>query len=75
MESYTFLRELADSWGLLAMVVFFCGMILMLFRPGAKKLHADAASIPLRDDTLLRDDAPKADEASPSTPLKVEDAT
>ena len=50
MELYTFLRELADSWALLVMTLFFLGMILWLFRPGAAALQAEAASIPLRDD-------------------------
>lgn len=71
MEVYTFLRELADSWGLLAMMLFFCGAILMLFRPGAKKMHADAASIPLRDDTLDR----SGKISGKNTTLKVEDET
>mgnify|MGYP001552031322 CR=1 FL=1 len=62
METYSVLREFADSWALIAMVVFFVGAILFLFRPGAKSLHADAASIPLRDDTI---DRPLGDTAVP----------
>lgn len=54
MEHYSFLRGFADSWGLLAMVIFFVGAILVLFRPGAKSMHENAASIPMRDDTLDR---------------------
>lgn len=50
METYTFLRELADSWVLLAMTLFFLGMIVWLFRPGASALQQEAASIPLRDE-------------------------
>ena len=50
METYTFLRELADSWMLLAMTVFFLGVIAWVYRPGARELQQDAASIPLRDD-------------------------
>jgi cytochrome c oxidase cbb3-type subunit 4 len=53
------------------MVLFFLGAILILFRPGAKKLHADAASIPLRDDTLERKPATSSKDNS----LKSEDAT
>jgi cytochrome c oxidase cbb3-type subunit 4 len=49
METYTFLRELADSWVLLAMSLFFLGVIGWVFRPGAKQSHAEAAQIPLRD--------------------------
>ena len=54
MEKYNLLREFADSWGLLSMLAFFVVAVLMLFRPGAAKLHADAANIPLRDDEIDR---------------------
>lgn len=50
MEHYSFLRGFADSWGLLAMMLFFVGAIAVLFRPGVKAMHENAASIPLRDD-------------------------
>ena len=55
METYTFLRELADSWMLLAMTLFFLGMIVWLYRPGARALQDEAASIPLRDDPVVCD--------------------
>lgn len=51
METYTFLRELADSWVLLAMTLYFIGMIAWLYRPGARALQQDAAAIPMRDET------------------------
>jgi cytochrome c oxidase cbb3-type subunit 4 len=35
METYSFLRELADSWGLLAMTLLFLGVMLWAFRPAA----------------------------------------
>lgn len=50
METYTILREFADSWMLLAMTLFFIGVVVWVFRPGAAKAHAEIASIPLRDD-------------------------
>lgn len=50
METYTAMRHFADSWGLLAMVLFFVGVILFVLRPGAKKAAEDAASIPLKED-------------------------
>ena len=50
MDTYTFLRHLADSWFLLAMVMFFVGAVLFLWRPGSRRLHADAASVPFRND-------------------------
>ena len=52
METYTFLRELADSWVLLAMFSFFVGVCIWVFRPSAKAGDAEAASIPFRNETL-----------------------
>lgn len=43
METYSFLRGLADSWALLILVLFFLGVILFVFRPGSRKAHRDAA--------------------------------
>ncbi|MBV7396293.1 cbb3-type cytochrome c oxidase subunit 3 [Mameliella sediminis] len=50
METYSFLRELADSWGLLAMFGFFVGIVIWAFRPGSGKIHEDTANIPFRHD-------------------------
>lgn len=50
METYSFLRELADSWGLLAMFAFFVGMIVWVFLPGNRDGQDDAASIPFRNE-------------------------
>ena len=58
MDTYSFLRQLADSWVLLAMCVFYIGAILWVLRPGARRAHDDAANIPLRDD-FVRPSAPK----------------
>jgi len=49
METYSFMREMADSWGLVAMMFFFIMVVLMLFRPSAKKQHEDASMIPFRE--------------------------
>ena len=35
METYSILRQFADSWGLLAMMIFFVGVVLYTFRPGS----------------------------------------
>ena len=51
METYTLLRAFADSWMLLAMVLFFVGIVLYTLRPGSKATHDDIARIPLRNDT------------------------
>ena len=48
MEQYTFLRQLADSWVLLALFAFFVGVILWVLRPGSNKVHRDTANIPFR---------------------------
>ena len=53
METYTFLRELADSWVLLALTLFFIGAIFWAFRPGSHQVHADAANIPFRNDSPI----------------------
>ncbi|MHA1528028.1 MAG: cbb3-type cytochrome c oxidase subunit 3 [Alphaproteobacteria bacterium] len=50
MDTYSILRQFADSWGLLVMVIFFVGVVLYALRPGAKKLHDDSAQIPFRND-------------------------
>jgi len=50
METYTAMRQFADSWALLAMTLFFVGVVLFTFRPGGKKSADDAASIPLKED-------------------------
>lgn len=49
METYTFLRQFADSWMLLALFTFFVVMVLwVLFRPGSTKTYEDVANIPFR---------------------------
>ncbi|MCP8893671.1 cbb3-type cytochrome c oxidase subunit 3 [Shinella daejeonensis] len=50
METYTAMRHFADSWGLLAMTLFFIGVVLFVFRPGARKAANEAAAIPLKED-------------------------
>ncbi len=50
MEAYTTLRHFADSWALLAMTLFFIGVVLFTLRPGAKSHAHEAAQIPLKED-------------------------
>jgi cytochrome c oxidase cbb3-type subunit 4 len=50
MENYTLLRQFADSWMLLAMMLFFIGVVIYVLRPGSRTIHDEAAQIPLRDD-------------------------
>ena len=54
MDTYSFLRQLADSWVLLAMFGFFIGVIVFVFRPGSTATYDDVAQIPLRDETDTR---------------------
>ncbi|WP_395662468.1 cbb3-type cytochrome c oxidase subunit 3 [Aestuariivirga sp.] len=49
MGHYDTLRHFADSWGLLAMFVFFIAMVLFVFRRGSKARYEEAAQIPLRN--------------------------
>lgn len=58
-DTYTILRQIADSWVLLAMTAFFVGACLWAFRPGSRDLHDDAAR------TVFRHDAPAGDAAGP----------
>ncbi|MBB4188175.1 cytochrome c oxidase cbb3-type subunit 4 [Sinorhizobium terangae] len=52
METYTLMRHFADSWGLLAMMLFFLGVVAFIFLPGAKKAAERAASIPFDHDVI-----------------------
>ena len=62
MDNYSFLRELADSWVLLAMTVFFLGTIIWAFRPGSRDLHNDISEIPFRHENApAKDTDAKAD--------------
>lgn len=55
MDTYSILREFADSWFLLAMTSFFIGTIIWAFRPGSNKVHRDTAGIPFRNETAISD--------------------
>ncbi|MGF6176882.1 cytochrome c oxidase cbb3-type subunit 4 [Ensifer sp. 4252] len=52
METYTAMRQFADSWALLGMVIFFLGVVAFIFRPGAKKAADRAAAIPFDHDVI-----------------------
>jgi len=53
METYTFLRELADSWVLLALTLIFVGVFFWVLRPGSRAIHQEAADVIFRDDRPL----------------------
>jgi cytochrome c oxidase cbb3-type subunit 4 len=48
MDTYSFLRELADSWILLAMFGFFAGAAIWAFLPSQSSAREDASMIPFR---------------------------
>ena len=58
-DTYTLLRHFADSWMLLALFVFFLGMVVFLWRPGAGRLHAEAARSILAPEGAGPDAAPE----------------
>jgi cytochrome c oxidase cbb3-type subunit 4 len=62
MEEYTFLRTLADSWGLLAMFLFFLGVVVWVFLPSRRKAHEESKTIPFR-----HEDAPAPDDEEDET--------
>ena len=70
MDTYSFLRELADSWVLLAMTLFFLGVIAWAFRPGSAAVHADTANIPFRNEALDTCDKGCADCACKTLKIK-----
>ncbi|KRA84486.1 cbb3-type cytochrome c oxidase subunit 3 [Altererythrobacter sp. Root672] len=49
-STYDMLRHLADSWGLLAMLLVFLALALWPFRPGAGRRNHDAANLIFKDD-------------------------
>ncbi len=44
---YHILREIADSWVLLLMFVFFVGAVVWAFRPGSRRGYSDAGDDPV----------------------------
>lgn len=47
---YHTMRAFADSWALLAMTLFFAGVVFFAFRPGSRRKADEAARIPLKED-------------------------
>lgn len=50
METYTWMRAFADSWMLLALTLFFVGVVIWVFRPGATAAYRETSKIPFRHD-------------------------
>lgn len=71
METYSVLREFADSWMLLFLTVVFTGVIVWAFRPGSRKVHDEiAASIFLHDDKPAGGDTRHRRETKPASAQK-----
>jgi cytochrome c oxidase cbb3-type subunit 4 len=62
METYTFLRALADSWVLLLMTAMFLGIVVWAFRPGSTPSHDAAAK------SIFRNEAKPAEDRSARQP-------
>lgn len=50
MDTYSLLREFADSWMLLLLVLVFLGTVVWAWRPGSRKLHDDVAKSIFRNE-------------------------
>ncbi len=50
MDTYSLLREIADSWVLLAMFIFFIGVAVWAFLPSQNTARRDAQMIPFKDE-------------------------
>ena len=50
METYSLLREFADSWMLLLLFFVFVGIWFWVIRPGSSKLHDEAKTMIFRND-------------------------
>lgn len=48
--AYESLRQFADSWGLLYLVLIFVVVVAYVFRPGSSRKARDAARIPFDRD-------------------------
>jgi cytochrome c oxidase cbb3-type subunit 4 len=51
METYSLLREFADSWMLLALFITFLGVFVWAWRPGSRKIHDEASATIFRNET------------------------
>jgi len=47
---YESFRHFADTWGLIALVLLFAGIIAFVLRPGARRKYDENAKIPLKED-------------------------
>lgn len=64
MDTYSLLREIADSWVMLAMFAFFIGVGIWAFLPSQASAREDASMIPFRNEN------PKCVKACPDCACK-----
>ena len=64
MDTYSLMREIADSWVLLAMFAFFIGAGVWAFWPGQRPAREDAAGIPFRNDVATQGGEARPDDAA-----------
>ena len=63
MDTYSVLREFADSWMLLFLTLVFTAVIVWAFRPGSRKVHDEIASSIFRNDDKPASAADRSEEA------------
>lgn len=50
-DSYSWLRQFADSWVLLALFLVFVAVLLWAYRPGSRRTHQDIAESIFRNES------------------------
>ena len=63
MDTYSLLREFADSWVLLFLTLVFLAVFVWAWRPGSRRVHDDIANSIFRHDTKPAAPAPQTEEA------------
>lgn len=48
METYSTMRQFADSWGLLLLFTVFIAIVIYVYRPGSRATYDDVAKSPLQ---------------------------
>lgn len=61
MDTYSILREFADSWMMLFIFGVFIFAVFWALRPGSRKLHDDAANAPFRHEDRPASDTVNSD--------------
>ncbi len=63
METYSLMREFADSWAMAVIFVVFLAIVLWSWRPGSRAIHDDIANSIFRNEKKPAGDTPQAEEA------------